>query len=93
VGEVKLDRDGLANRKERKHTMINKKQEKNHEKAYMIGMEAAHLCFDKAKKRCGNLHPINVHGFVSGYLQAIANHAPSRGGYEALIKECKPIWK
>jgi len=72
--------------------MKNTKESKNHEKAFMIGMEAAHFCFDKTKRKCGKLHPINVHGFVSGYLQAIANHAPSRGAYKLLVQHCKPIW-
>ena len=72
--------------------MKKSKQEKNHEKAYLIGMDAAHACFNKTMKKCGGLHPVNVHGFVSGYLQAIANHAPNKAAYRLLLKYCSPNW-
>jgi hypothetical protein len=71
--------------------MKNTLEREDHWKAYLIGMDAANSCLNKTKKRCGSLSGINIHGLVSGYLQAIANHAPSKKEYEALIRHCKPV--
>jgi hypothetical protein len=68
------------------------KEQKNHYKAYMIGADAAILCFGKIRKEFGSIDPVNVHGFVSGYLQTIANFSPSRKGYKLLIQYAQPFF-
>ena len=101
-GEVKPAWDGLTNgsavfidcANERKKEDMKKqtKEEKNHYKAYMIGANAANLCFDKTRKEFGAIDPVNIHGFVSGYLQTVANFSPNRKSYKLLIQYSQPFF-
>lgn len=68
------------------------KEEKNHYKAYMIGADSANLCFDKTRKEFGAIDPANIHGFVSGYLQTIANFSPNRKSYKLLMQYSQPFF-
>jgi len=68
------------------------KEEKNHYKAYMIGADSANLCFDKTRKEFGSIDPVNIHGFVSGYLQTIANLSPNRKSYKLLMQYSQPFF-
>jgi len=68
------------------------KKEKNHYKAYMIGSDSANLCFDKTRKEFGSIDPISIHGFVSGYLQTIANLSPNRKSYKLLMQYSQPFF-
>ena len=68
------------------------KEEKNHYKAYMIGADSANLCFNKTRKEFGSIDPVNIHGFVSGYLQTIANLSPNRKSYKLLMQYSQPFF-
>ena len=68
------------------------KKEKNHYKAYMIGADSANLCFNKTRKEFGSIDPVNIHGFVSGYLQTIANLSPNRKSYKLLMQYSQPFF-
>ena len=90
-GSVALIR--LSERIRKKEDMKKQtKKEKNHYKAYMIGANAASLCFDKTRKEFGAIDPVNIHGFVSGYLQAIAIFSPNRKSYKLLMQYSQPFF-
>jgi len=81
-----------ANERKKEDMKKQTKEEKNHYKAYMIGANAANLCFDKTRKEFGAIDPVNIHGFVSGYLQTIANFSPNRKSYKLLMQYSQPFF-
>jgi len=81
-----------ANERKKEDMKKQTKEEKNHYKAYMIGANAANLCFDKTRKEFGSIDPVNIHGFVSGYLQTIANLSPNRKSYKLLMQYSQPFF-